>query len=206
MFCFSVLVLFLNTRHLYDFCFVNPKFYFELISNISEANVNTVHCVTPLHDLEVFEGDVIDLEVTLRDLEPQVMWLHNGIILRESMWISMTSDGHTRRLTIQPCTKKDEGLYACVLNENFEPDSSSEKVIVLSFCEVTVKDRKKPSFRDTSLEALKTYQKLVFSMEDSVFEHVTLAMCVAVVIYMWCLYFCQELVEQDYPDIFQRRF
>ena len=122
----------------------DPKFYFELISNISEANVNTVHCITSLHDLEVFEGNVIDLEVTLRDLEPQVIWLHNGIILRESMWISMISDGHTRRLTIQPCTKKDEGLYACVLNENFSPDTSSDKVTVLSFCEVTVKDRKKP--------------------------------------------------------------
>ena len=199
------MVLFLNTRYLYDL-FCDPKFYFELISNISEANVNTVHCITSLHDLEVFEGDVIDLEVTLRDLEPQVIWLHNGIILRESMWISMTSDGHIRRLTIQPCTKKDEGLYACVLNENFGPDTSSEKVTVLSFCEVTVKDRKKPSFKDKSLEVLKTYQKLVFGMEDSVLEHVTLAMCVAAVIYMWCLYFCQEFLEQDYPDIFERKF
>ena len=194
------------TPDIFMILFCDPKFYFELISNISEANVNTVHCITSLHDIEVFEGDVIDLEVTLRDLEPQVIWLHNGIILRESMWISMTSDGHTRRLTIQPCTKKDEGLYACVLNENFGSDTSSEKVTVLSFCEVTIKDRKKPSFKDKSLEVLKTYQKLVFGMEDSVFEHVTLAMCVAAVIYMWCLYFCQEFLEHDYRDIFDRKF
>ena len=165
-----------------------------------------MYCITPLHDLEVFEGDVIDLEVTLRDLEPQVIWLHNGTILRESMWISMTRNGYTRRLTIQSCTKKDEGLYACVLNENFGLDTSSEKVTVLSFCEVTVKDRKVPSFKDRCTEVLKTYQKLVFSMEDSVFEHVTLAMCVAAVVFMWCLYFCQEFFEQDYPDVFKRKF
>ena len=165
-----------------------------------------MHCINPLHDLEVCEGHALDLEVTLRELEPEVIWLHNGTILRESMWTNMTKAGCTRKLTIRPCTKKDEGLYACVLNENLSPDVSSEKITVLSFCEVTVQDKKRPSLREKSLDVLRNYQKLVFCMEDSVFDHVTLAMCIAAVVYMWCLYFCQELLQQDYSDVLERKF
>ena len=101
--------------------YLTQYFIFVLISNISEANVNSVHCTNPLHDLDVCEGDNIDLEVTLSDLEPEVIWLHNGTVLQESMWVSMTSEGHRRKLTMYSSSKKDEGIYACVLKEHYTP-------------------------------------------------------------------------------------
>ena len=177
--------------------------YFKIISNISEANVNSVHCINPLHDLEVCDGDTLDLEVTLSDLDPEVIWLHNGTILRESMWISMTAEGFKRKLTIYSCTKKDGGIYACLLKENYTPETDSKNVTVLTFCDVTVCERRKPTLKEKGFDMLKSYQKLVLSVEDSVFEHVALVLCVAAVIYMWCMYFCQELLERDYPEAFQ---
>lgn len=174
-------------------------------TNISEENINSARCINPLHDIEVCEGDSLDLEVTLNDRDPEVLWLHNGVVLKESRWLFMTSDGYKRQLTIDPCTKNDEGLYACVLKEGYNPEM--EKVVVLTFCEVTIRDKSQPqSPREKNFEHLRTYQKLVIGVEDSLLEYVAMVTFVATLAYMLCIYFCYELLQDNFPDVFERKF
>ena len=161
-----------------------------------------MHCINPLHDLlEVCEGESIDLEVTLSELEAEVIWLHNGSLLRESMWISTSSNGYQRKLTIYSSTQKDEGLYACVLLDKNNPN-----VTVLTLCNVTIHKRKKPSLKEKAFEVLKAYQKLAWSMEESVLEHIALVICLATLLYVWCMYFCLELLQEDFPEAFEKKF
>ncbi len=163
-----------------------------------------MRCADPLHDLEVCEGDSIDLSVTLDDLDPEVIWLHNGTVLRESMFISLTHDGFQRKLTVYPCTKQDEGVYACVLKELYNPQQDVSKLTVLTLCEVTVHDRRKLNVKEKALEALRTHQKLAWALGESVFEHVTLVLCIAAVIYSCCMYLCEELLKDDFPEVFEK--
>ena len=74
---------------------------------------------------------------------------------------------------------------------------------VLTFCDITISKRRQPTLKEQSFNMLKSYQKLVFNIEDSVFEHVSLVLCVVAVIWMWGMYFCQELLERDYPEAFE---
>ena len=158
------------------------------------------------------EGDAIDLEVTLSDPDPEVLWLHDGIVLQESMFVTITRADYSRRLSIYPCTKQDAGVYACVLRPGVGPDDDGagsagvNKVTVLTIAEVTVNARRKPTPAEKTLEGLRVYQKLAWTLGESVVEHVTWILCVATLVLSCCMYFCRELLQEDFPRVFERKF
>lgn len=87
--------------------------------------------VTPLSDLDVFEGDDIVLEVT-SGLEPikKVEWFKDNELIRSQPRYSVMSEDTKHRLTITQSIFDDEGIFKCVLLNDYGIASCSAEVLV----------------------------------------------------------------------------
>ncbi len=179
---------------MFNFILVLTKL--QIVSNISEPHADSiVHFTNPLHDIEVCEGDPADLELSVSNLNTEVTWVCNGISLCESSRISMISDGYERKFRIHSTTPSDTGLYACLI----------PKCNARTFAHVTVHKRQS-DLRERALEQLRIYQKFMILWEEGAVESLTVMICIIVLLYMWCLYFCQELLERDFPQVFEKDY
>lgn len=87
--------------------------------------------VTPLADLDVFEGDNIVLEVTSGP-EPikKVEWFKDNELIRSQPRYNLRSEGTKHTLTITQSTFDDEGIFKCVLLNDYGIASCSAEVLV----------------------------------------------------------------------------
>ncbi len=152
-----------------------------------------MHFTNPLHDIEVYEGEPVDLELSVSDLNTEVKWVCNGQCVCESSRISMISDGYVRKFRIHSATLSDTGLYACLI-----PKHNAR-----TFAHVTVHTRDL-DLKESKLDQLRTYQKFMIIWEEGAVESLTVMIFTIVLLYMWCLYFCQEWLERDFPQVFEK--
>lgn len=87
--------------------------------------------VTPLRDLDVFEGDDVLLEVVSgRESVNKVEWFKDNELIRSQPRYRPVSEGSNHTLKISNFVMEDEGIFKCVLlNDNGIASCSAEILV-----------------------------------------------------------------------------
>lgn len=87
--------------------------------------------LSPLEDIEVNDGENVTLEVTSGP-EPidNIEWFKDNDLIRSQPRFTQSSAGEQHTLDIQSVTVDDEGIYKCVLLNNWGIASCSAEVLV----------------------------------------------------------------------------
>jgi hypothetical protein len=87
--------------------------------------------VTPLCDVDVIEGDDIVLEVTSGPEDVKnIEWFKDNELIRSQPRYNPVSEGSSHTLTITQSLFDDEGIFKCVLLNDYGIASCSAEVLV----------------------------------------------------------------------------